>query len=474
LDTSFSSARKKAARAVVLRFFVSVALQTPSGQSKSTFTMKRNAESPQRPDKKHRILTEPSEEKTATANSRMKLSPEQEAVIEHVLQGRNVLLLGGAGTGKSTLIDHLADRLTEKGVKFRLSSMTGASAMIIGGMTLHSTLGIGLGEAKNFDRVAKSTSSPHPWTLFDLLIIDEVSMMTGVLLTRIDETARIVRCAPDKPFGGLQILAVGDFHQLPPTQSNMGLFFDSDSFRAAQFVQTTLKIMQRAKTDPVLMGIMERFRRAAVTEADVKLLNRNNSCIDPKDKSVPHLFARRNAADEYNIECMMALKQRIYDFNSTIPSASVRLCVGCRVMFIVNVPILGLVNGSLGTVVRFEFENEERVPVVDFDNGVGEVRVVWFSRKDENGKETTARFMPLIVAYGLTIHKAQGSTFPRAFIDATGLFSVGQAMVALSRTHTLDGMQVVNLKLSQIKYNQRCIGFQEEGAANQALQPSSL
>lgn len=386
----------------------------------------------------------------------IQLSPEQRHVVLLAQQGVNLMILGGAGTGKSTLVSHIVDTLKTEGKEVRVSSMTGASALIIGGGTLHSTLAIGLGKLVNFEmaRLRKSQA----FGLFDTLIIDEISMMDEFLFQQIDLTCKVVRGKMDLPFGGAQLIVVGDFHQLRPVKSDTYMY-DSKAFKEGQFHRIVLKTMQRSKTDPILMGIMERFRQQKVTRADCDMMNRKNDLISIKDRSIPHLYALGEDANAYNLKCLTRLKEKMHTFFSPDAKLTVTLCIGCRVMHLVNIPQQGLVNGSQGTVVAFSMIDNQFLPIVDFD-GIGPLLVCYHAFDKNGGVKKSPKFLPLILSYGLTIHKAQGATFPKAVVFCKGIFCAGQAMTALSRTHSLDGMQVIGFELKHVKYDEKNVKFQ--------------
>lgn len=402
------------------------------------------------------------------------LSDEQAALRKEALLGKNILILGGAGTGKSTLLNALRSDWEKAGKRFLLTSTTGISAMIIGGTTLHSALGISLGSPRDFAKIVKNPTSA--WKETEILVVDEVSMLSVKLFASLEETAREIR-GTDLPFGGIQLVLVGDFHQLPPVaeagEKTPPPLFESPAFLACDFVKKTLRESQRAKGDPRLQKILSNLRKGALETVDFDMLRLPKPHIDVNDLTVPHLYGLVRQANDYNEACLKVLVGEEREYRSgTSENDVVKLKRQCRVLFRVNDWSLGLVNGSTGTVLDFvrDEEDNEVVPLVLFD-GHREATVVrkrLLHREEEEEWRTVdtgkrgIKVMPLMVCYGLTVHKAQGSTFDRIVIYAEKFFSPGQLMTAISRVRSLEDMLVLNLHSSVILYDPKVIEFQKE------------
>ena len=398
------------------------------------------------------------------------LSPEQKEAYDAILRGESIFLTGPGGTGKSHLIGLLAERLPALGKTHAITALTGCAAILLGNgaKTFHSWAGIGLGKdpaEKLIATINKFSPVKKRWKKTEVLIIDEISMMTPELLELIDKIAKGVR-GNTKPMGGIQMIFVGDFLQLPPVAKGGVVRFAFESPVWHEIVKKTvhLKRIFRQK-DPVFQTILDEARKGEVSAQSLSILKTR---IDLEWENEPIqptlLFSRNMDVDSINNAKLAELKgdPQIYSVKTVsngeqapldlqrivekmdkdanyVPELTLK--VGAQVMLIVNLDQeKGLVNGSRGVVIAFkELVNW---PVVQFKNNqcITIEQNVW---KSEHDKPVERSQIPLRLAYALTIHKAQGATLDCALIDVgMNTFEYGQAYVALSRVKSIDCLYI--------------------------------
>jgi len=383
----------------------------------------------------------------------------------------NLFLTGKAGTGKTTFLRDVK-RFTSK--KHIVLAPTGVAAVNAGGMTIHSFFQFGFGP------YVKGVYEPEPnyhinkqklelIRSLELIIIDEISMVRADLLDHInDELQRIRRNV--EPFGGVQLLMIGDLQQLPPiaagsegeilgTRYPSMYFFDSFALRNSDYHCIELKSVYR-QTDQLFIEILNRARVGQLTKEDISQLNsRYIPMFTPRQgENYIRLVTHNDQADVINNNELAKIQDNQYIFDATVSSGfpkdsfptseHLELKRNAQVMFIKNDPEKRFVNGSLGVV---ESVNGQNVNVKLSDTGeIVEVKpVAWESIRYKLNEETknieaevkgTFRQYPLKTAWAITIHKSQGLTFDKAEIDVHKAFSPGQAYVALSRCRSLDGI----------------------------------
>ena len=411
------------------------------------------------------------------------LNTGQQSAYDAVFQGKSIFITGPGGTGKSYLLNSLL-KITDR--KVSLTALTGCAALLLHpkAKTIHSWAGIGLGKDPTPMIVAairKSRRTHMRWLSTDILVIDEVSMMTPELFEKIDEVGRKVR-RNDTPFGGLQIILVGDFYQLPPVAKGDTMFvFESPLWKTLGLTTHELTEIVRQK-DPEFQKILNLARRGELTKPDLRFLARRMG-LDYKSQIIQPtmLFTRRAEVDAINMKHLRQLTTERRTFRANlafIPIANTEhytdkdpfvqgeiskkdrdapytseliLAVGAQVMLITNLePEAGLVNGSRGVVVGYEAPDEKEicdtaleVPVVQFRNG-DRRKISHASWEVLPG--VMRRQIPLKLAYAITIHKSQGATLDCALIDIGGrTFEYGQAYVALSRVRDMDSLYIHDL-----------------------------
>lgn len=414
----------------------------------------------------------------------MALNAKQQEAFDAVSRGGNVFLSGQAGTGKSFTLKHIVAAAYKKwgGVEaVGVTATTGLAALLIGGRTVHSFLGIGLAR-KSAEELAKDVKS-KPFMMkkllaLRLLIIDEISMMDAELLEKISVFLGIVRGKPGKAFGDVQLVICGDLCQLPPVQ---GAFcFKAPCWKAAKIRTVMLTDSIRQAEDGEFRAMLEelRFGRCrpevlkrleacgeTVFEGGIEptVLHSKNVDVDAvNEREYQKVKAKANTAgDDGNGERVFTTRyaggDRARDWARSIRVAeSVALCVGAQVMVTWNVQVavpvpgggagdttnINLPNGMRGVVVRFG-----DYPIVRFRSGRELAIPLTTVVNEESKPPMSVTFMPLKLAYAITIHKSQGMTLDAVVMDlGDNIFQDGQAYTALSRARSLDSVRIVAVK----------------------------
>lgn len=430
------------------------------------------------------------------------LNAEQREAFNAVQSGQSIFITGPGGTGKSYLIQALYTLIPEKtGKHVSVTAMTGCAALLLGryAKTLHSWSGIGLGRGSSSQLalgIRRSGRSLRRWLSTDILIIDEVSMMTAELLEKLDEVAKIVR-RDTRPFGGMQVVLVGDFYQLPPVvkseeggKREIPFVFDSPIWKDVVSKRITLTQIHR-QADPAFQKILNEARKGQLTPESIQILKTRQGLRWQDELIRPTLlFTRRVEVDIVNDKNLKALQGERKIFNAetvfapleclrglTNESPEVKravekldkdapymveliLAVGAQVMLLVNTaPELGLVNGSRGVIVGFDSMG---MPLVQFRNGKP-IPVLPSAWESEEMEGVSRKQIPLRLAYAITIHKSQGATLDSALIDiGTNTFEYGQAYVALSRVKSLESLYIWDVEPTAFRAHPKVKKFYEE------------
>ena len=406
---------------------------------------------------------------------------------------KNVFITGKAGTGKSTLLKYFREHTHKNMV---VLAPTGVAALNVGGETIHSFFRFKPDITPDKVKKIKGRNA-GVYRELHAIVIDEVSMVRADLLDCVDAFLRLNGPSGLSPFGGLQMIFIGDLYQLPPvvSQNERGLFashYDGPYFFNAKVMEefalefVELEKIYRQK-DAGFIGILNAIRNNSATERDLAALNKRvGAALEHSldDGYTVHLLSTNKAAYEINSGHLDALDGREHayrariegDFSKESYPADEELLLkkGAQVMLLNNEPNGRWVNGSMGAVEDIKSEpgsGEESVLVRLADGSLEEVgRHAWemfhFNYDHEARKvvaETAGVFRqyPLKLAWAITIHKSQGKTFENAVIDfGRGMFAHGQAYVALSRCVSLEGMSLTRaMRSSDILMDWRVVKF---------------
>lgn len=445
--------------------------------------------------------------------NRSDLSIEQEYALQLFEEGYNIFITGPAGTGKTCLIKQIIQNANIRKKKIQVCAMTGCAALLLdcNASTLHSWSGIGLGKNEPddiFESIKNNKKKMSRWVGTQILVLDEVSMMSKRLFDLINFLGRKIR-NNTKLFGGIQLVFTGDFYQLPPVSSKeedgSGLFcFESnywfDTFLPENHIVLSTIFRQE---DSKYKEILNKIRKGNITNNDIKVLNEyvgrpfnsnnHNGCVPTK------IFPTRRRVDEINTQMFNSIKEKSYEFQTKIkydctviidsgkPLSSkiiennkntrkeqkeyeikfliencpceqiLKLKKGCNVMCTINLDIdSGICNGSIGVVIDFTITG---MPVVSFYNGVVRPIETKYWQSDQYPCCAIGQ-IPLRLAWAMTIHKIQGATLSMAEIDVgQNTFEYGQSYVALSRIKSLDGLYLSNFSPEKIKAHPKVIKF---------------
>lgn len=432
----------------------------------------------------------------------------QTEVLARLLNGENLFISGPAGSGKTTIINKFVEVLdadTDGKANIAITASTGIAASLIGGKTIHSWSGLGI-STEPFDR---KNVPPQAWAKrdgivgADVLIIDEVSMLPAYLFEKLDALMKYFRRS-SKPFGGVQLVLLGDFMQLPPVSKgnekieitkpngekekiplNTGYSIKSPSWKAAKLRHLYMDKTHRA-TDKKLKYILHKISSNSVDDITRKLIlsrKGDEKMADP-NKTYTRLYTTNSNVDKFNEQEYEANPNPEMGFHysgdgddkyvkqllksNSIPE-TLKLKVGTKVMLTANVNLSGdfMPNGSLGTVTSFKAGHV----YVKFNNG--ETYQVPANSYRHEQKETiklstgedytfakilaTVQQVPLKLAYAITVHKSQGQTFDGVICDLSKCFTPGLGYVALSRVRSLDDLIVLDVNEKAYKVGEESL-----------------
>tara|TARA_B110000977_G_scaffold201386_1_gene295749 strand:- start:8387 stop:9682 length:1296 start_codon:yes stop_codon:yes gene_type:complete len=401
----------------------------------------------------------------------------QKSVVDAIESGENLFMTGPGGVGKSYLIKYILNHKPDR-LRMFVTALTGAAAVCIDGKTLHNWSGFHINSQKqNPNAIIYDLSyrAKRRWLTTDLLVIDEVSMLSRELFEKLDAVGKLLR-NNDKLWGGIQLVFSGDFFQLPPVCKNEKNYDDIYCFKSPLWVKKTIYLSNIVRqNDPLWVRVLNNIRIGNVNDevmttlesrifddpqygeieptklyskiADVNRINQVNlhQCGNPISKFFANKSIRPNNSKNVSI-----LERWT---NECSCEDTLELAVGAQVVLTFNMDADNmLINGSRGIVVKFDETTKN--PWVKFANDTVEIHMHSWTQADKELNITMEICQyPLKLAWALTIHKCQGMSLDCALIDLKSIFEYGQAYVALSRVRTLDGLYIVALDKSKIKSN---------------------
>lgn len=403
------------------------------------------------------------------------LSKKQENVIQSILNGDTIFLTGSPGTGKSFVLQVIIPKLFHKNVG--ITATTGCAAINVGGTTIHSFFKLkpDTNVSKHIDKLISTKCDTYKKIRdLDILIIDEVSMLDSILCNTISDILKACKNT-DKVFGGIQMIFVGDFFQLPPITNNF-------CFLSSSWIELNPKIIElteliRQTDDKLFQLILAKLRFGKLTKQIYDILIKNKE-ITFTDIKPTKLYPNNVDVDKINQKEIKKLlvnepKSNIFvpyftkDVNDNLKQKlneyTIFLCVGSQVMITRNISIENeLVNGTRGVVVDI---NKSSCFVKTLNGLIHEINYYPQEYKNNYIKNLTIMFMPIKLAYALTIHKSQGSTIDYLEIDlGSKIFEYGQGYTALSRGKKLENIKIISLHCDSFKVHPNVIKWYQENS----------
>lgn len=444
-------------------------------------------------------------------------NPEALAALEIMeTSGKNLFLTGEAGTGKSTLLNYFR-KTTQKNVV--VLAPTGVAALNVEGQTIHSFCGFYIDiTASKVKKLMPGTPKFKLLQKLNTIIIDEISMVRADLLDCVDKFLRLNGPAKGEPFGGIQMVFIGDLYQLPPVEKDFGIgdglikeynspyFFDSRAFKGAKFENINLKTIYRQK-DQAFKDVLNAVRNNAASQEHLMILNQRANNTNQKftfEKFAIYLTPHNAQARKVNnffldklsgqLQTYKGIARGTFEDKELPTDLDLQIKVGAQVMMLNNDVRKRWVNGTMGKIIGIKTkvsrveEGDDTDPFVQDDNQevindviiieleTGEtvyvdphtwemLKFVLDTQNQSIDSQTTGTYTqyPFKLAWAVTIHKAQGKTFDKVYVDlSTGTFAHGQLYVALSRCRTLEGLYLKRpIAQSDIILDSRVVEFMQ-------------
>jgi len=405
----------------------------------------------------------------------MNLNKKQQLALDSIDNGKNAFITGFAGSGKSFLTSSICEKLKNK--NYALTAMTGCASVLIDGTTLHSFMGIGLAQ-ESVEELVKKIRKKGFFKLLqnlEVLIIDEVSMLSNVLFDKLAEIFKIIQTS-SKLFGNVQIILVGDMSQLKPIQDDF--CFNSKYWDTLDIQVTVLTENMRVRDDPVFEDLLANIRKGKINDSDYTLLKSLKNTKFPEHINPTKLFSINKDVDsinQYNLDKLISAGNQVhiykiqynsfklkesknYTTQSKIPE-TIKLCVGAQVMVTRNIDFSNkIINGTQGIIVQLSNEgvtlkllNSELYYIPYFKVNPGDNKLIDF------------KYIPLMLSWAISIHKSQGVTIDALEIDlGDTIFACGQAYVAISRGRNKESIKISELSKRSIKTSTDVLKFYEK------------
>jgi ATP-dependent exoDNAse (exonuclease V) alpha subunit len=374
--------------------------------------------------------------------------------LEILKTGANVFLTGEPGAGKTYTIELFKDYLRSIDRQYAITASTGIAASHLNGTTIHSFCGFGI--QRGLTREALDKIRFNYWNIQRIkhvktLVIDEVSMLDSVNIDDIEKVFRAIH-GNDLPFGGIQVVFVGDFFQLPPVSKDNNVKF---AFQSLAWEKANLRVCylteQHRQSDQEFLEILTNMRSGKLSQEQKQRL------LDCQRTEAPEtiLFTHNADVDYINRVELSKLETKLYTYKmqsggqdflvenlkkSCLSPDNLELKVGAVVMFTRNNFNEGYVNGSIGKVIDFSHGE----PIIELANGtIIYPSIAEWQYLEKNSVKAYIRQYPLRLAWAITVHKSQGMSLDSASVDLSKAFEFGQGYVAISRVRTLNGLHLV-------------------------------
>ncbi len=378
--------------------------------------------------------------------------------------GENVFLTGSAGAGKTYVLNQYINYLRKNGVPVAITASTGIAATHLGGQTIHSWSGLGIKEEiteRDLEKIAKKKKVRQRLEQVEVLIIDEISMISKKTLGCIDQILRFFKVSFE-PFGGIQVIFSGDFFQLPPVSRERLNSREKFAFMSPVWVKADLKVCyiteQYRQADCALTDILNEMRSGEISDvAQDLLLEKLEESRENSEDFAIKLYTHNADVDRINREELKKLPGPVEMFfgkfagnktlaktlaKSVLAPEVLELKVGAKVIFVKNNYEKGYFNGTLGEISRI---TPDGWPVVEIADGREIVAKPedWSVTNEFGQNLATFSQIPLRLAWAITVHKSQGMTLERAEMDLSKTFECGQGYVALSRVKSWGGLKLL-------------------------------
>ena len=389
----------------------------------------------------------------------------QETALKLMKAGENVFLTGSAGAGKTYTLNQYINYLKARKVPVAITASTGIAATHMNGMTIHTWAGIGIKDTLSDDDLKRMKERKYLKEHLEnaqVLIIDEISMLHAKQLNLVNQVLKYFK-ESDEAFGGIQVIAAGDFFQLPPVGRNGEKNRDKFCFMSDAWVEAKFRVCylteQHRQDDSALNDILNAIRSQSIQQQHIQALqNTRNQDIG---ETFTRLYTHNMDVDSINFQHLNAIEGTDHQFVAVTDGneklietlkSSVRapeeltLKKHAKVMFVKNNFDMGYINGSLGEVIGFEEDDEMgMLPKVIMTDGTTLLVAPETWSVDNEGGKTIASLqqVPLRLAWAITIHKSQGMTLEAAEINLSHTFEKGQGYVALSRLKSINGLRLL-------------------------------
>ena len=385
----------------------------------------------------------------------------QDRALDILKTGANVFLTGEPGAGKTYVINQYINFLEAAGMHVAVTASTGIAATHIGGMTIHSWSGVGIKDhltPQDLDAIVGKEKIVKRVKATQVLVIDEISMLDGKILNTVNKILRTIR-ESEEPFGGIQVVCIGDFFQLPPVTRQgdiMTYAFMSEAWLALKPLICYLSEQHR-QADEIFLGLLGSIRKNEIEEDHYTLLDEQKE-IGYEDIEPTRLYTHNADVDAVNNQKLAELPGKIRKFQmagkggkplieglmkNCLSPQMLELKEDAMVMCTKNNFEVGYVNGTLARVIEFESNGD---PVIETTDGkrITMQSTSWEIAEDGKVLAQITQY-PLRLAWAITVHKSQGMSLDAAEIDLSKAFVYGQGYVALSRVRSLEGLKVLGM-----------------------------
>ena len=391
----------------------------------------------------------------------------QAQALSVLLSGVNVFLTGAPGAGKTYVLNEFVRRARRQGKTVAVTASTGIAATHLNGTTIHSWSGLGIRDSlstHDLEWLANNDKLRKRYNATDTLVIDEVSMLHGVRLDMVNQAAKLLR-QNEQPFGGMQVVLVGDLFQLPPVSPGREIFDFAHLSHAWE--ESELRICyineQHRQAEDGLLYLLTALRSGDFADEHVEML-RTRMDQDSSGVTLTRLYTHNTNVDAINLRHLVELKTESKTYNMATKGAKAKvesliksvlapqllqIKVGAEVMFVANNFGEGFVNGSRGQVIDFN-GHWPVVRMLDNDRVIKVEPHTWSLSEDGKVRAEVSQ-LPLRLAWAITVHKSQGMSLDAAEIDLSQAFTPGMGYVALSRVRSLDGVYLLGFNQTSLQ-----------------------